>query len=156
MSAIQSDLEGLRRRIDEIDDRLQDLLIERIDIVAVDAQGKPLGPGPVERSASSVAHVPRPSAIIDAGTPHGKEMRAKRGKHNERLIRNVITIDRGTIRARQLVTWDEGRFPLDGAAGAGASPAGTATAATAAPARAPAASSRRGGRGRGTTGPGPG
>jgi hypothetical protein len=96
---------------------------ERIDIVAVDEQGRPLGPGPVERSPSFVAHVPRLSAIIDAGTPNVKEMRAKRGKHNERLIRNVITIDRGSIRARQLVTWDEGRFPLTGDTGAGASPA---------------------------------
>ena len=34
MSDIPSDLEHLRRRIDEIDDRLQDLLTERIDIVA--------------------------------------------------------------------------------------------------------------------------
>ena len=34
MSEISPDLEGLRRRIDEIDDRLQDLLIERMDIVA--------------------------------------------------------------------------------------------------------------------------
>jgi len=33
MSEIPSDLEGLRRRIDEIDDRLQDLLIERLEIV---------------------------------------------------------------------------------------------------------------------------
>jgi chorismate mutase/prephenate dehydratase len=34
MSDFPSDLEALRRRIDEIDDRLQDLLIERIDIVS--------------------------------------------------------------------------------------------------------------------------
>ena len=34
MSDFPSDLEQLRRRIDEIDDRLQDLLIERIDIVS--------------------------------------------------------------------------------------------------------------------------
>ena len=34
MSDIPSDLEQLRRRIDEIDDRLQDLLIERIDVVS--------------------------------------------------------------------------------------------------------------------------
>ncbi len=34
MSDTPSDLEELRRRIDEIDDRLQDLLIERIEIVA--------------------------------------------------------------------------------------------------------------------------
>ncbi len=34
MSEITSDLEQLRRRIDEIDDRLQDLLVERINIVS--------------------------------------------------------------------------------------------------------------------------
>ena len=34
MSDIPSDLEQLRRRIDEIDDRLQDLLVERINIVS--------------------------------------------------------------------------------------------------------------------------
>ena len=34
MSDIPSDLEQLRRRIDEIDDRLQDLLIERINIIS--------------------------------------------------------------------------------------------------------------------------
>jgi chorismate mutase / prephenate dehydratase len=34
MSDSQSDLEHLRRRIDEIDDRLQDLLIERVNVVA--------------------------------------------------------------------------------------------------------------------------
>jgi chorismate mutase/prephenate dehydratase len=34
MSEIPSDLEQLRRRIDEIDDRLQDLLVERINIVS--------------------------------------------------------------------------------------------------------------------------
>src|SRR5207237_3305309 len=34
MSEIPSDLDGLRRRIDEIDDQLQDLLIERLEIVA--------------------------------------------------------------------------------------------------------------------------
>jgi chorismate mutase/prephenate dehydratase len=34
MSEIASDLEHLRRRIDEIDDRLQDLLVERMNIVS--------------------------------------------------------------------------------------------------------------------------
>jgi chorismate mutase/prephenate dehydratase len=34
MSEIPSDLEQLRRRIDEIDDRVQDLLVERINIVS--------------------------------------------------------------------------------------------------------------------------
>ena len=40
MSDIPSDLEGLRRRIDEIDDRLQDLLVERIQIVSTVAAHK--------------------------------------------------------------------------------------------------------------------
>ena len=35
MSSTTSDLEGLRRRLDEIDDRLQDLLIQRAEIVAM-------------------------------------------------------------------------------------------------------------------------
>src|SRR5580692_297525 len=33
MSPMPADLEDLRRRLDEIDDRLQDLLIDRFDIV---------------------------------------------------------------------------------------------------------------------------
>ena len=40
MSDIPSDLEGLRRRIDEIDDRLQDLLVERIKVVSTVAAHK--------------------------------------------------------------------------------------------------------------------
>src|SRR5437762_382586 len=58
MSDSPSDLEQLRRRIDEIDDRLQDLLIERIEIVSRVAAHK--------REASGVAaHQPaREAAII--------------------------------------------------------------------------------------------
>jgi chorismate mutase len=40
MSDIPSDLEGLRRRIDEIDDRLQDLLVERVKVVSTVAAHK--------------------------------------------------------------------------------------------------------------------
>ena len=40
MSEIPSDLEQLRRRIDEIDDRLQDLLVERIQVVSTVAAHK--------------------------------------------------------------------------------------------------------------------
>src|ERR1700716_1462834 len=57
MSDIPSDLEGLRRRIDEIDDRLQDLLVERIQIVSTVAAHK--------RSNRSVAaHQPAREAEI--------------------------------------------------------------------------------------------
>jgi chorismate mutase len=57
MSDPPSDLEQLRRRIDEIDDRLQDLLIERIDMVSrVDAH---------KRSTDGVAaHQPAREAEI--------------------------------------------------------------------------------------------
>jgi chorismate mutase/prephenate dehydratase len=40
MSAIPSDLEELRRRLDEIDDRLHDLLIERAEVVSMVAASK--------------------------------------------------------------------------------------------------------------------
>lgn len=43
MAPNSSDLEDLRRRIDEIDDRLQDLIIERSEIVAAVAMGKRAG-----------------------------------------------------------------------------------------------------------------
>jgi chorismate mutase/prephenate dehydratase len=57
MSDTPSDLALLRRRIDEIDDRLQDLLIERIDIVTRVGERK--------RSDGSVAaHQPAREAEI--------------------------------------------------------------------------------------------
>src|SRR5207245_4979220 len=40
MSTTPSDLKGLRRRLDEIDDNLQDLLIDRAEIVALVAASK--------------------------------------------------------------------------------------------------------------------
>src|SRR5439155_20195195 len=58
MSDFPSDLEHLRRRIDEIDDRLQDLLIERIEIVSRVAAHK-------RESDGIAAHQPaREAAII--------------------------------------------------------------------------------------------
>ena len=57
MSEFPSDLEHLRRRIDEIDDRLQDLLIERVGIIADVAAHK--------RQAGAVApHQPAREAEI--------------------------------------------------------------------------------------------
>jgi chorismate mutase len=57
MSEAQSDLEDLRRRIDEIDDRLLDLLVERVDIVS--------RVGAHKRTAGSVAaHQPAREAEI--------------------------------------------------------------------------------------------
>src|SRR6516162_10999050 len=46
MSRTPSDLQHLRRRLDEIDDRLQDLLIDRAEIVAIVAASKKDGNQP--------------------------------------------------------------------------------------------------------------
>jgi chorismate mutase / prephenate dehydratase len=51
MSCKPSDLTGLRRRLDEIDDRLQDLLIERAEIVAMVAASKKDGNQPAFQPA---------------------------------------------------------------------------------------------------------
>ncbi len=67
MSDIPSDLVQLRRRIDEIDDRLQDLLIERIEIIARVGASK-------LRQGSVAAHQPgREAEIIRrlVGRNHG-------------------------------------------------------------------------------------
>ena len=39
---------------------------------------------------------------------------------NDNFIRNRIIVNRGTIRAKELVTWDAGGYPLDGSPGTGA------------------------------------
>ena len=57
MSNAPPDLEMLRRRIDEIDDRLQDLLIERMEIVARVAEHK-------QRSGGVAPHQPAREAEI--------------------------------------------------------------------------------------------
>jgi chorismate mutase / prephenate dehydratase len=51
MSSTPSDLKGLRRRLDEIDDRLQDLLIDRAKIVAMVATSKKDGDQPAFQPA---------------------------------------------------------------------------------------------------------
>jgi chorismate mutase / prephenate dehydratase len=56
MLSAQSDLEELRRRLDAIDDRLQDLLIERLEIVSRVATEK--------RNGSVPSHVPAREAQI--------------------------------------------------------------------------------------------
>jgi chorismate mutase / prephenate dehydratase len=56
MLSNQSDLEELRRRLDAIDDRLQDLLIERLEVVSRVAAEK--------RSGSVPSHVPAREAQI--------------------------------------------------------------------------------------------
>ena len=56
MSSTPSDLKGLRQRLDEIDDRLQDLLIERAEVVSLVAATK--------RGSDRPAHQPAREAQI--------------------------------------------------------------------------------------------
>ncbi len=51
MSSTPSDLQGLRERLDDIDDRLQDLLIERAEIVSLVAATKQAGDQPAFQPA---------------------------------------------------------------------------------------------------------
>jgi len=51
MPVTPSDLKGLRRRLDEIDDKLQDLLIDRAEIVSLVAASKKDGNGPAYQPA---------------------------------------------------------------------------------------------------------
>src|SRR5690348_2216899 len=51
MSSTPPDLQALRRRLDEIDDRLQDLLIDRAEIVALVAASKKDGSQPAFQPA---------------------------------------------------------------------------------------------------------
>jgi hypothetical protein len=87
---------------------------DRIDIVCLDASGKQMVPVQVGRDPSFVAHVPQLSEIIRNGTDNVRQMEKKRGARNTDLVRNTITVDRGSIRVRQVVTWDEGGFPWNG------------------------------------------
>ena len=66
------------------------------------------GKGAVSRSRSFEAHVPKLSELA-GGRP--------RGSQNRDFVRNTITVNRGVIRVRNLVTWDSGGFPIAGNAG---------------------------------------
>ena len=70
---------------------------------------------------SFLAHVPQLSDVIRKGS--GNVEGLKPGTENRDLIQNTITINRGNIRARNVVTWDHGRFPLSKTSPAGADPA---------------------------------
>jgi hypothetical protein len=89
---------------------------ERVDITAFGAKDLPPGVPNVRPSASFISHVPRLSSIIAAGTPNVQEMAIPKDdlRPDPNLVRNIVTVDRGIVRARQMVTWDEGGFPLLG------------------------------------------
>jgi hypothetical protein len=69
------------------------------------------GDGEVMKSRSFEAHVPKLSAV--AAKSNNQAIRGGRAP-DDGFVRNVITVNRGVIRARNLVTWDSGGFPLAG------------------------------------------
>jgi len=63
----------------------------------------------VTRSDSFKNHVPDLEDIIaKATTP------ASRGEPNNRLIQNIVTVDRGLVRVTEVTGWDQGGYPLSG------------------------------------------
>src|SRR6201987_4516168 len=68
MPVTPSDLKGLRRRLDEIDDKLQDLLIERAQIVSLVAASKKDGNRPAYQPARE-AEIVRRLVRRDPGAP---------------------------------------------------------------------------------------
>ena len=103
------------------------------------APGQPLVPGSLARginltlspesnvhaqaTPSYRAFVPKLSTVVQqVRTP---ELMPAKGPRDSNFIRNTITVTRGKIRAKELVSWDSGGFPLDGAKGAGYSATST-------------------------------
>jgi len=75
MLSSQSDLEELRRRLDAIDDRLQDLLIERLEIVSRVAAEKRGGSIPVHVPAREAQMIRRLVARQEGAFPTGPLIR---------------------------------------------------------------------------------
>lgn len=81
----------------------------------------------VRRSRSFRRYVPKLANLVAQAT-NPEIPNVPRSDRDPRYVRNTITIDRGTIRARSLVTWDAGGFLLPGqAGGVGDAPAAPAT-----------------------------
>lgn len=82
----------------------------------VDVTFTAAGPEYVSRAPSYSQYVPKLGDI--AGQ---RFTRTDPVMQDPRFIRNLIFVNRGTIRAKDLVTWDAGGYPLDGSAGTGTS-----------------------------------
>ena len=70
------------------------------------------GPKGVFPSSSLNQHIPRLSDVIAKATPAIKN--AARGGLDRTFIQNVVTVDRGIVRAKDVSTWDQGGYPLSG------------------------------------------
>jgi hypothetical protein len=78
------------------------------------------GKGTVTKSISFERFVPKLSEVA-ANSNNASISGGPKGPPNAGFVRNEITVNRGIIRARSLVTWDSGGFPLSGSAGEQAS-----------------------------------
>lgn len=75
------------------------------------------GGEPIRRSASFNEHVATLETIIAKGTPPVQA--AAKGPPNRELVQNVVTVDRGLVRVKDVMAWDEGAYPLKGGPGTG-------------------------------------
>jgi hypothetical protein len=91
---------------------------ERIDITVLDNKGNAVVGGAVTPEKSFHDHVPKLSDVMaNASIQAVREAARIPLQPNPGLVRNTITIDRGIIRVREIVTWDHGAFPLNGRRG---------------------------------------
>lgn len=77
-------------------------------ILPPDSQGKK----ELSVARSFLRHVPDLDAVIERGTDDVRK--SARVEPKRRLIRNIVTVDRGTVLVRDLVAWNEAEFPLSG------------------------------------------
>jgi len=68
----------------------------------------------VDPRASFRDHIPDLAAVIQNGTPAIRKANATKRDPDPTLIQNVITVDGGIVRARNVTTWDQGGYPLIG------------------------------------------
>jgi len=70
------------------------------------------GPKGVLPRRSFGDHIPDLAMVIENATPAIR--RAPKSDPDTTLIQNVITVDGGIVRAKNLTMWDQGGYPLDG------------------------------------------
>jgi hypothetical protein len=70
------------------------------------------GPKGARPSTSFRQHVPDLGAVIEKATPAIRN--AGRRAPNIGLIQNMVTVDRGIVRVKDVTVWDQGGYPLSG------------------------------------------
>lgn len=79
-----------------------------IDItIGIGPPAAPVTPGPVVRGASFNQYVPKISRLASMITPP-----LNRGPEDNSYVRNTITVNRGRVRVKDVVQWDDGGYPF--------------------------------------------